>query len=137
MSIAGYYRHPTIHGDVIVFLSLTNRETWPFANEGGFWSEAVIGYRTVELRGQWNADGPDDYRFEVYRLCTCLENRVRYVVTVEGGQAREATRTTPHDSVTVAVIRSSKLTMSSGSPPAASSRWPNWAIFPPTLASAL
>src|SRR5690606_12347183 len=57
----------------------------------------------AQRRAQWSAEGPRDYRFEVYRLCTCLENRVRYVVTVRGGQAREATRTTPHDSATVAV----------------------------------
>ena len=31
---------------------------WPFANEGGFWADTVIGYRTVQLAAEWNADGP-------------------------------------------------------------------------------
>lgn len=31
---------------------------WPFANEGGFWAPGVIGYRTVVLAAEWNADGP-------------------------------------------------------------------------------
>ena len=61
----------------------------------------------VQRRAQWDASGPDDYRFEVVRRCGCLENRVRYVVTVRGGIAREATRTTPTDSVTTVVSPSS------------------------------
>lgn len=57
----------------------------------------------AERRAQWEAQGIDDYRFEFVRLCGCLENRVRYVVTVRAGAAREATRTTAFDSLTTVI----------------------------------
>ena len=46
----------TVRGKPVVRVVL--ELPWPFGSDGQIWSEIPIGFRSVELLAEWNADGP-------------------------------------------------------------------------------